>query len=39
MEQDEIVQGTKINFSVDVEKPMYIKRCIFKSWKAKAELD
>lgn len=38
IEQNEIVWGTKLNFSTDVE-PMYIKRCAFKAMKSKAELD
>lgn len=37
IEQEEIVWGTKSNFSTDVE-PMYIKRCTFKAIKSKAEL-
>ena len=36
-EQEEIVWGTKSNFSTDFE-PMYIKRCTFKAIKSKAEL-
>ena len=37
IEQEEIVPGTKSNFSTDIE-PMYIKRCTFKAIKSKAEL-